>query len=132
MLARALVVTTSRDEGEHAVFELSSRGVGHAFPTGDLFRRLVLRVVPKGAPRGSRPVEIPFWRTFRAAESDDGTLARYEASDRRLAPSQRVVIPVTVELTWEVAYQRITSVEQTPPFGVDVEAETILARGRLP
>lgn len=128
MLARALVVTASRDDEQQAVFELSSRGIGHAFPTGDLFRRLVLRV----SKAGGKPVEVPFWRTFRSHRNEDGTLARAESSDRRLAPSQRVVIPMAAELSWEVAYQRITSVEQTPPFGVDVEAETILARGRLP
>jgi hypothetical protein len=127
MLARALAVRAERtDEG--ASFLLTARGVGHAFPTGDLFRRLVLRV---RTPRGR--VERPFGRTFRSARDEVHGVVRFQASDHRLAPaaSAHVELPPGEHATWEVAYQRITAVGQTPPFAVTVEAETILARGAL-
>lgn len=31
--------------------------------------------------------------------------------------------------TWEVVYQRITAVAQTPPFGTTVESELVLEKG---
>ena len=35
------------------------------------------------------------------------------------------------DCAWEVVYQRVTGVAQTPPFAVAVEAELVLARGTL-
>lgn len=130
LLANALDVQATREKSGHLVFVLSSRGVGHAFPTGDLFRRLVLRLK---TARGVR--EQPFERSFRARRDVvTGTTARFEASDTRLAPSRRIELDVAAPeggCTWELVYQRVTGVGQTPPFTVDVEAETVLAHGTL-
>jgi hypothetical protein len=122
LLASAVMVRASRNADGAAVFALSARGVGHAFPTGDLFRRLVLR-----ARAGRTTLEYPFWRTFRA----DPAGRRFEASDNRLAPEQRVTVPLDAPVEWEVVYQRVTAVAQTPPYDVDIEAELPLVRGSL-
>jgi hypothetical protein len=129
LLSAALDVRASRDDDGRALFVLASRGVGHAFPTGDLFRRLVLRVK---TPRGV--IEHPFGRTFRASRDASGAIVRFESSDARLSPSQRVALPIPGapgDLAWEIAYQRVTGVAQSPPGGTDVEDEIILARGTL-
>ncbi len=129
LLSAALEVDASRDAEGQAVFTLASRGVGHAFPTGDLFRRLVLRVTTRGVV-----FEHPLGRTFRATRDASGAAVRFEATDERLSSSRRIVLPLSGkpgELAWEVTYQRVTGVQQTPPFAVDVEAETVLARGKL-
>lgn len=129
LLSAAVDVKASRDANGHVAFSLSSRGVGHAFPTGDLFRRLVLRVK---TPRGTR--EQAFGRTFRATRDAAGTTTRFEASDSRIAPSQRVELALggaPGDCAWEVVYQRVTGVAQTPPFAVAVEAEVLLAHGTL-
>ncbi|AKU94411.1 hypothetical protein AKJ09_01075 [Labilithrix luteola] len=130
MLAAALHVKASREANGHLSFELSSLGVGHAFPTGDLFRRLVLRLK---TARGVR--EQSFERSFRATRDPaNGKTSRFEATDTRLAPSRRFELDVAAPeggCSWELVYQRVTGVGQTPPFTADVEAETVLARGTL-
>lgn len=122
LLARSVVVAPTRLDEERVAFALTAQGVGHAFPTGDLFRRLVLRV---RSARGS-VTEEPFGRSFRA---QDGV--RHEIRDRRLAPRQSVVLAARPGATWQLVYQRVTSVDQTPPFDSHVESETELARGEL-
>lgn len=130
LLANALDVQATREKNGRLLFVLSSRAVGHAFPTGDLFRRLVLRLT---TARGVR--EQPFERSFRATRDGvTGTTTRFETSDTRLAPSRRLELDVAAPeggCAWELVYQRVTGVGQTPPFRADVEAETVLAHGTL-
>lgn len=120
MLSAALEVNAART-ADGVTFLLTPRDVGHAFPTGDLFRRLVLRTK---TARGT--VETPFGRTFRA----EGAV-RFEVSDVRLRRPTEVRLPLHGAVTWEVVYQRITGVGQTPPFAVELEAEIVLAHGSL-
>lgn len=122
LLARSVVVAPTRLDDERVAFALTAQGVGHAFPTGDLFRRLVLRV---RSVRGV-VIEEPFGRSFRA---HDGV--RHEVRDRRLAPRQSVILAARAGAAWQLVYQRVTSVDQTPPFESHVESETELARGAL-
>ncbi len=49
MLRAAVSADATRPEPEQVVIELRPRLVGHAFPTGDLFRRLVVRVASDDA-----------------------------------------------------------------------------------
>lgn len=121
-LQNALAVRAERNADGDAAFTLTARNVGHAFPTGDLFRRLVLRIQTTHGP-----VEYPFWRTFHA----EGT-TRVESTDNRLMPAQRQIVAARGPIDWEVAYQRVTGVQQSPPWRIDVEAELVLARGSLP
>jgi hypothetical protein len=130
-LARAIDVVATRAADGRLVFTLTSRGVGHAFPTGDLFRRLVLRLkTPHGV------IERSFARAFRAERAPDGRSIRHCTSDTRVDGSRIVELPLELDepnapLSWELVYQRVTAVEQTPPFHVDVEAETRLHAGVL-
>lgn len=126
LLASALDVLAARDPDGRARFVVSARGVGHAFPTGDLFRRLVLRVK---TPRG--PIEHAFERRFRAERDASGAPVRFETVDTRLSPSRTVVLAAPAGSTWEVVYQRVTAVAQTPPFAATVESEMVLSKGSL-
>lgn len=122
LLARSVVVEPTRLDAERVSFALTAQGVGHAFPTGDLFRRLVLRVT---SARGT-VLEEPFGRSFRARDG-----VREEVRDRRLAPRQSVTLAARAGARWQLVYQRVTSVDQTPPFASHVESETELAAGAL-
>ncbi len=122
MLERALDVKVEREEGE-AVFTLGAREVGHAFPTGDLLRRLVVRLKADGSV-----VEQPLARNFGSTHA-----VRYEVSDLRLRARKTLSLPLPrgTRASWEVLYQRVTAVDQAPPFSATVEAELVLARGSL-
>ncbi len=125
LLRRALSVGVTREGAGPLTFTLDAVGVGHAFPTGDLFRRLVLRVhVPGGV------VERVLGRTFTSVTEGD-LIVRLERSDLRLAPSRKVVVEAPQGTRWEVVYQRVTGVGQTPPYATNVESETLLASGAL-
>jgi hypothetical protein len=132
MLSAALEVVASRDAATgHLVWTLASKGVGHAFPTGDLFRRLVLRVE---TVRGT--IERPFERAFRSSRDATGAVVRFESGDTRVRPdhAQRVELALPGgpgEVSWMVVYQRVTAVEQSPPFAATIEQELVLAHGRL-
>lgn len=121
-LQNALDVRAERTAGGDASFTLTAKNIGHAFPTGDLFRRLVLRIQTSHGP-----LEYPFTRTFHAEGA-----TRVESTDNRLQPSQKQLVPARGPIDWEVAYQRVTGVQQSPPWRIDVEAELVLARGSLP
>ena len=117
LLARSVEVEARRD-GSEVSFTLRARDVGHAMPTGDLFRRLVLRVQTR---RGV--VERPFARTFRG---------HTETNDTRLAPERRVVLDVPDgPIAWSLVHQRVISARQAPPYDVTVDGETPLAQGAL-
>lgn len=127
LLAAAITVRATREPDGVARFVLEPRDVGHAFPTGDLFRRLVLRLTTK---RGVR--EHAFERTFRSERHGDGAPVRVEASDSRLSGRREVVLPLASAATrWQLVYQRVTASAQTPPFERGIEAETVLASGTL-
>jgi hypothetical protein len=127
LLAGALDVRTSQRDGS-VVLSLGSKGVGHAFPTGDLLRRLVVRVTTS---RGT--TEHPLGRTFGARRSAGGEAVRFELGDGRLSPNARLELPLAPSTSssssWEVVYQRVTGIEQRPPFVATIEDEILLARG---
>jgi hypothetical protein len=127
-LARAIDVVAARGADGRLVFTLTSREIGHAFPTGDLFRRLVLRVKTRHTV-----IEQPFGRTFRAERTPDARSVRRCTSDTRIEGSRTLELPIDASepVSWELVYQRVTGVEQAPPFRVDVEAETRLHAGVL-
>jgi hypothetical protein len=124
MLKGALDVATTRT-GEHVTVTLTSRGVGHAFPTGDLFRRLVLTL-----KIGEKTRKIPLARAWEDRTSANGSL-RVLAADTRL---QAAPVTFTEEsprpVEWQVTYERAAS--RTDAHGripVALFGSTVLARG---
>lgn len=124
-LASALLAEV-KTRGAARVLVLQARGVGHAFPTGDLFRRLVVRIQ---TPRGRH--EEPLGRSFRNYQNASGERLRAESQDARLGAAKpvEVTLPADGPVHWEVLYQRVIGVSQIPPFDATVEEEVVLARG---
>lgn len=112
LLARAArVEATASREGASLVAHLRvlPADVGHAFPTGDLFRRLELRVWVEGAPQHAQVVS--FARSFRDVyeRGPHGQMAfvRRPASDSRVAPPGTGE-PRTIELRFAGADRSAT------------------------
>ncbi len=122
--------------------------IGHAFPTGDMFRRLEVRAVAVD-PHGrtlARAVPAPLLRVFGDRPRDPGgtdlTFARVELEDTRVPPpgeGERVVelvLPARAgvrraRVVYTVAYQRM-STPMARSFGVNqVLDEIIVASGEL-
>jgi hypothetical protein len=116
MLRAAAAITAARelDEQGRALVRvtLEPRAVGHAFPTGDLFRRLLVRVEGDD----DRCVgERLLARHFGLARTGDGGVVRVELDDDRvgLRRDARIVefalpsVCVEQSLRWSVVYQRV-------------------------
>ncbi len=124
MLQSAATFHAERLEPDLVEITLEPDEVGHAFPTGDLFRRLVVRV----RPRGSKDwVERYLTRQFRPV-SKDGHVVRLQVGDTRVGVSPgpstvQVQVPDAGDrdIEWEIAYQRVLHV----PKGVQSEARVV-------
>jgi hypothetical protein len=126
---------------------IENRGVGHSFPTGDIFRRLVVRAyaMTSAIHREPLPQSIALERQFRdvpVSPYADGpsTLQRVQVDDTRLCPvgtprasrELTLVIPESKRaypIFWQLVYQRM-SPRLAQYFGVNLtEEELILAEG---
>lgn len=111
LLADSLHVAAraSRD-GDEVVLRLTlrARNVGHAVPTGDIFRRLIVRAEVGGE---SRTLEL---RRYFGVRHVDGDLRMTEIDDTRVLPGRaRVVtlrLPSAVRgepIRWSIAHARL-------------------------
>jgi hypothetical protein len=139
-LSRALSVVASRD-GDRLLLRLTPRGVGHAFPTGDLFRRL--RVVAE-ARRGERLVrrEQRFLARHFEYRAQRGVSRRVEVSDDR--PGTRSgdsgAVHVTFDfgaapglpLSFRVSYERVDHLRGDSEDEAVVGEAVLLAAGEIP
>ena len=111
MLKRAVVARASRD-GDHVVVDLRPGEVGHAFPTGDLFRRLLVVAEVTGddyelIAHAERPLTRHFRREARVQR---------EIGDDRVQQPQRVDLVLGPEarehpIAWRVEWQRVQSMK---------------------
>jgi hypothetical protein len=128
MLAKAVVVNEAVLAKGEVRLSLSPGAIGHAFPTGDLFRRAEVRVTPMDAaghplagaartdaaghplPGAAAPREV-LERTFAPAPiGKNGMAVSVQRSDTRLAGPRAVVIPVpagTRRARWQIVWQRL-------------------------
>lgn len=134
-LRSALHVDASRTESDTVALTLSLGQVGHAFPTGDPFRRLSLELdaITQG---GLVPIERrALTRTIETVRRGYFS-ERVETSDTRVGgadfePVQRFDLgdARTSPVVWRVAYERLDL-----PFGHDepqVFGRTVLFEGTL-
>lgn len=146
MLKRAVEVTAER-RGAEVRLSLVAGQVGHAFPTGDMFRRLEVRAQAIDAAgrvaAAADPVVLA--RTFVDVPRDPAgrelTFMRVQSEDTRVPPPGQGARRVTLVLPdaarglrvrWLVAYQRM-STPMAEAFGVSqVLDEVIVAEGELP
>ena len=136
LLRASLSARVERVDPETVRFELAPIGVGHRFPTGDLFRRLELRA--EARDQHGQILETSRRYLARHFESElDGHGTIGEARDDRLAG------PATIELTlargseaasvrWSVSYERVGSRDHAHPERSKLAGAVRLAEGVLP
>jgi hypothetical protein len=137
-LRSALTARASRGVGDDHLVSLSiaAARVGHAFPTGDMFRRLEVRAraVDERGDVVATALPVVLARRFGKNRSE-----RIQIGDDRLPASgeARVVDllfaePVTArEVRWTIVYQRMDT-SMAAAFGVDANAdEVVVAQGSL-
>ena len=136
LVKRAVRVTAER-RGTAARIRIEAAGVGHAFPTGDLFRRLEVSAEVIGGDQQvdaettrhlARHFGVEKGTPIRALQSDDRVSAGAPASvDLELGPGAtgRAIV-------WRVAYQRVEHPITAGEEGAAVvEGEVEIVAGRL-
>ncbi len=139
---RGAVEITARCEPRGVTLTLTPARVGHAFPTGDLFRRLELALDPIGRAgaddEDTKGARRYLARHFTTTEERPGKPVRTVLRDDRVGarPGPTVVtltLPGDVEparTRWRVSYQRVEHLRGDSPQRAVVEGEIELAAGR--
>lgn len=109
MLRRAVPAPAVRIEGGAFVVHLAPGAVGHAVPTGDLFRALVVRVFVEDDRGISDAREIRLERVWDPARAPGARCA--ELADSRLTGERDVAFPLDSptrvrRVFWSVVYER--------------------------
>ena len=139
-LQSALHVTAVRKDAHHVEIRLTSRHVGHAFPTGDLFRRLTVEVQALGPEYSQVEAHTQcLTREFETMVTTGGVKHRRPVSDTRI-PASGVLPPLVFE--WEnnineypvhyrVLYQRVQHPAMVGQPDAELAGEIELASGEL-
>lgn len=148
MLARAVGVAARRVSATEVEVTLTPGAAGHAFPTGDLFRRLELRVSLEGAVGRSETLTARLGRTFASRPQSTGVTVRDEIEDTRVKDTPVILRFDMTEATdhragicedvsrlpvaWELRYQRVAFPDPRRRTGAALDGEVIVAFGVLP
>lgn len=137
-LRDALAVVATR-EANTLIVTIEPRGIGHAFPTGDLFRRLTVHAELRDDVGLLGTHTRYLARHFAPYRRDDGTL---DPAFHWPVPDDRIVGPVTLrlavkteakgELRWWVDYERVASRDEVAPTDSSIESTVRVAEGTLP
>jgi hypothetical protein len=141
LVRSAVKISASRWNERSIEVTLRPGAVGHAFPTGDLFRRLELRACVEQADREICAPPGHLGRRYRVQVTPEGT-RRVPIADTRLpapgtAPSSSVRLAFELDVSklpvrWSVVYQRADDA-MARVLGLDLRAdEMLLASGQLP
>lgn len=123
VLRRAASITATRTS-DAVIVALTPREIGHALPTGDIFRRL--RVLASGA--GVTREVFLGRKTKLGADQDDRPFA---GGGRRTDVS----IPITAPgqpIAWRVVYERVEHPTSTDETNAVIDGAIELASGVLP
>ncbi len=139
-LRDSLTATASLDLSDALEITLAQTAPGHAFPTGDLFRRLEVGAELRG-PGGKvllrrvryleRHLEISRSRGTRELVDDDRVFFEPRVVELDLHPPDGAAAPSSV--VWWVKLQRVAQTfDGRDPSAAIVESEVPLYRGTLP
>lgn len=139
-LRSAVRVRATRIGPQGLALELESVGVGHALPTGDLFRRLELSVEAVGDDYASVARSVRYLTRHYQPLGRAGVPRRVLEDDRLGADGTtrtRITFELPVEarnlpLAWRVAYQRVEHPRGVNDESAVLESEVVLAEGILP
>lgn len=134
MLARAVVVKVALLGPGEVRIMLEPGAVGHAFPTGDLFRQVEVRSIPldvagRPLPGGSREI---LGRTFATPRIAQEVLPREQTGDTRLRGQRILSLPVpreTRQARWQIVWQRMPPAIAARLGMVMREQEVVVAEG---
>ncbi len=124
MLRRAAAVTATRD-ANGIVITLRPRDVGHAFPTGDIFRRL--RVEATVAGDASPPRRVFLQRNTKGGGQDTRPFVDGTPSDVRID-----IVAVGKPIAWSVHYERVGHLTSADGSDAVIDGATEVASGTLP
>lgn len=135
LVRSAVAVEARRVSATRIAVTLSPANAGHAFPTGDLFRRLSISAEALGADEMVLGQEERFLTRHWVLRP--GQVGRRLLSDDRVHAA-----PVTVELevgaagegraiAWQVTYQRVAHPNGIDMSAVELEGEIRVASGKL-
>jgi len=112
MLAQAVELTGATLGKGEVQLAIAPGKIGHAFPTGDVFRRVEVRVEAMdaaGRALGAGATEI-LGRTFGPAPGGYEGVMRVQRSDSRLVGPRTLVLKVpaaTRRARWQMVWQRL-------------------------
>jgi hypothetical protein len=133
MLRRALVAHVTRT-GDAVGFDLAPGEVGHALPTGDLFRRLVLIAEVVGEDHQLiAHATRSLGRHFRFEPGPHGGKVQREIADDRIQGTMHVDVDLGPRahgqpIAWRIEWQRVQSMHEEEAVVADA---VVLAEGRL-
>jgi Cytochrome c554 and c-prime len=113
-------------------------GVGHAFPTGDLFRRLELRATVDGDERDLPTRSVYLARRFETEQRGTTMVVRIPAGDDRVGAHGSAPSVVDVDLgpraegraiVWRLVYQRVAHLNGDDPRTATIDGEIQIASG---
>ena len=146
MLALAVGVGARRTGAAQVELTLTPGAAGHAFPTGDLFRRLELRVWVFGVEGPHAPQRRWLGREF-AKVAHGQMLAQGEVADTRVhaepvvfrfdlttgPPSLAAVCEDVTRswVAWELRYQRVAFPDRRRRDGAAIDGEVVVAQGTI-
>jgi hypothetical protein len=120
--------------------DLQEDRIGHAFPTGDLLRRLVVAVAVEGPTRSTRPQRRYLARHWKHARLGKGPTVRTLDHDDRLGVGEDPrVVAFTLDpadaglpVQWSVRYERVEAFVGPGEDGAKVTGGLDLFAGTLP
>jgi hypothetical protein len=134
MLAEAVVVKDAALEAGTLRLSIAPGRVGHAFPTGDLYRRVEVRAEPvdaAGRALGGGSAEV-LGRTFTLKRVGRDALVRVQMADTRLDGPRTIALALPAwarRARWQIVWQRLP-----PPLAAELgmtmsEQETVVLEG---
>jgi len=140
VLRAVVTASATRAPGDAVEVRLAAKGVGHAFPTGDLFRRLEVVAEAVGPDQNSvASDERHLSRRFGHVNAASGRFVKVTVADTRLQPGVEAVVRLALgpaarafPIAWRVSYQRVEHPIDSDGDRAVVEADIELARGVLP
>ena len=136
-LRAAISVVAKRTGETAATLTLTPGELGHAFPTGDLFRRLELVVEAVGVDWQVHARAVRYLtRHFGFKKQSGAQLRRVERDDRPLSTPVLVEVDLGPEakgrkLVWRLTYQRVEHPVSEDPGDAVVGGEIVVASGSL-
>ncbi len=138
VLASALEIVADRPTPTTVQVELRPGRVGHAVPTGDLLRRLMLEIRVDGPDDDAPAFRQRRWygRRYAPLHQRNGITVRGEAGDDRIGPAGQKAsfdLPDTLAaapVRWRLVHQRVAQ-HSRDPRAAPIEGEIEFASGVL-